>query len=455
MVEKTVYRGTFVHLLSLTDLEILHLAAVGVDSNGTIVFIDKDSRSAVESASRNNWPDDSYLVVEASRDGASFFFPGFFDTHIHASQYPNVGLFGKTTLLDWLNTYTFPLEASFKDLAIAQNVYSKVISRTLNNGTTTASYYATIHTDGTNLLADLALKAGQRAFIGRCCMTENSPDYYRDASVEDSQRATLDVINHISKIDPDYNLVRPIITPRFAPSCSRHLLEWLGQLSIEKNLPVQTHISENLNEVALVKSMHPFADSYADVYDKCDLLHDRTILAHAVHLTTEERDLIAERKSGVAHCPISNSALTSGEARVRWLLQSGIKVGLGTDVSGGYAPSILHTARQALLVSRHLAMKNDDSGGESVKLTIEEVLYLATLGGAQVCGLHEKLGNFVVGKQFDAQLITLTGSQSPVDVFSWENGKYEDLVAKWLFNGDDRNVLKVWVDGKFVGGTAF
>ncbi|KAK9467689.1 hypothetical protein V1512DRAFT_259821 [Lipomyces arxii] len=446
---KVIYFGTVVHSLSLADLQVLAKAAVGVDDEGTIAFLDTEAASPDNSALNHDWEHGSYEVV--SIPAASFFFPGFFDTHIHASQYPNVGLFGKTTLLDWLNTYTFPLESSFSDLSVARNVYSRVISRTLGNGTTTAAYYATVHSEATNLLADLALEAGQRAFIGRCCMDANSPDYYCDKTLEDAQKATHEVIDHIQKIDPTYEIVSPIITPRFAASCTHELLSWLGDLSKKTNLPVQTHISENLLEVQLVKEMHPFADSYADVYDKCDLLNQKTILAHAVHLSEAERDLIARRGCGVAHCPASNSALTSGETRVRWLLNAGVKVGLGTDVSGGFTPSVLHTARQALLVSRHLSMKGD----ESHKLSIEEVLYLSTLGGAEVCCLDKKLGNFLPGKKWDAQLITLDTKNSPVDIFPWELQKQDDLVAKWLFNGDDRNVSKVWVAGKLVAGTSF
>ncbi|KAK9447000.1 uncharacterized protein V1518DRAFT_422652 [Limtongia smithiae] len=453
-----VYAGTVVHSLAPQALQILPSAAVGVDDAGTIIFVlpldlapDAGTTilhaAATAAATNFGWPSSSFTIVLGPV--SSFFVPGFIDTHIHASQYPNVGLFGKTTLLDWLNTYTFPLEASFSNLATARSVYDAVIDRTLRNGTTTAAYYATIHTSATNMLADIALERGQRAFIGRCCMDANSPEYYRDESCETAQAATHEVIEYIRKIDPAHELVAPIITPRFALSCSRELLDWLGKLSNDEKLMVQTHVSENVLEVEAVKSTHPFAEHYTGVYDACGLLHERTILAHAVHLSNEERDLIAKRGAGISHCPTSNSALTSGEARVRWLLDAGIKVGLGTDVSGGFTVSILETARQALLVSRHLAM----GGDEAHKLSIEEVLFLATLGGAQVCCLESKIGNFVVGKKWDAQLITLADESSPVDVFPWQVGKPEELVAKWIFNGDDRNVAKVWVNGRQVVGS--
>src|ERR1700739_2140649 len=139
------------------------------------------------------------------------------DTHIHASQYPNAGIFGQSTLLEWLNTYTFPLESSLGDVAKARTVYSRCISRAISNGTTTAAYYATKHVDSTNLLADICFHVGQRAFIGRCCMDNLSPDFYKDDSAESAIADTKSTIDHIQSVDPDHTLISPILTPRFAP----------------------------------------------------------------------------------------------------------------------------------------------------------------------------------------------------------------------------------------------
>ena len=148
------------HSINLTSLEIIPKATIGVSEDGTIVFIDKSSKTPLEAAKSYGVGENDVSIVTTT-SSSSFFFPGFFDTHIHASQYPNNGIFGKSTLLDWLETYTFPLESSFKDLNKAKSIYSKVIERTLSHGTTTASYYATIHPDATNILADLALSKGQ------------------------------------------------------------------------------------------------------------------------------------------------------------------------------------------------------------------------------------------------------------------------------------------------------
>lgn len=385
------------------------------------------------------------------------------DTHIHASQYANAGIFGKSSLLEWLETYTFPLEASLKDLSKARRVYSRCIRRTLSHGTTTATYFATRDVPATNLLADLCLSMGQRAFVGRVCMDrpELNPAYYCDASASDSVEATQQVIDHIRAIDPGFDVVSPILTPRFAPSCSAESMKGLAELHRQTGLPIQTHVSENPGEIQLVAQLFPESNSYTDLYDKCGLLTPRTVLAHAVHISEEEADLIARNKSKVSHCPCSNTCLTSGPARVRWMWDKGIDVGLGTDVSGGYSPSILEAARQAAMVSRHVAMAiEEEKEKERAKLTVEEVLYLATRGGARCVGLEDKIGGFEVGMEWDAQLVTLNEVNDDgevhdedddhgfVDMFGWET--WGDRVAKWVYNGDDRNTKRVWVKGRLV-----
>ncbi|KAI3329414.1 guanine deaminase [Xylariaceae sp. AK1471] len=462
-----VFFGTFIHSKSLNELEYVHNAAICVDATGKIVAVEPDcnQQKAVETLYvRLGWGLDN-VAITVARDARQFYFPGFIDTHVHASQYPNVGIFGKSTLLDWLNKYTFPMEASLSSLPKARRVYTRCIRRTLANGTTTAAYYATIDVNATNLLADLCCSMGQRAFIGRVCMDHLGPDYYIDESPDQALAATHATIEHIRSIDSEFELVSPILTPRFAPACSTETMKRLSELQRQTQLPMQTHISENISEIELVKELFPDSKSYADVYDKHGLLTDKMILAHAVHLTEEEADLIAERKAKIAHCPCSNSALTSGVARVRWLLEKGIQVGLGTDISGGYSPSMLEAARQAKLVSNHLAAPGGRLDGlrqeerDKAKLSVDEVLYLATRGGAQVVGLADKIGAFEVGMQWDAQLVDLGAVPDEVpeneytingnvDVFGWET--WEERIAKWVFNGDDRNTKKVWVQGRLV-----
>lgn len=420
-------------------------------------------------------------LVKCNENG--FFFPGFIDTHIHASQYPNSGIFGKSTLLDWLTTYTFPLEASLKadpevvatngntvngtnredveqvvkkqktdPLARARLVYDKVISRTLSYGTTTASYFATLDVEATNLLADLAFMKGQRAYIGRVCMDhpETCPEYYRDEGPDETVQKAVANIEYCQQVDPSGELVAPIVTPRFAPSLHFESLCRLGKLAQERDLRVQTHISENVGEVAWVKELFPECESYTAVYEKSGLLGSKTILAHGIHLDDTELDMIRSRGSKISHCPSSNSALGSGFCQVRRLLEKGIDVGLGTDVSGGYSCSTLDAVRQACLVSRQLGYVK--GGDKKWNIGVAEGLWLGTVGGASCVGMAGKLGGFEKGMIFDVQEIELgvAGSQNsgPVDIFGWE--KLEDRVDKWVWNGDDRNVSRVWVGGRLV-----
>ena len=279
------------------------------------------------------------------------------------------------------------------------------------------------------------------------------PDYYCDESTEETLKNTQESIDYCHQLDPTGALVAPIVTPRFAPSCQGSTLTALGKLAKEQDLRVQTHISENLPEVKLVSELFPQQTSYAGVYDHHGLLGERTVLAHAVHLTAEEMKLVKSRNSKVSHCPASNSALGSGFCPVRTLLDAGIEVGLGTDVSGGYSPSVLETVRQACLVSRHVAFVNDLNPRFNVGFA--EALYLGTMGSAKVVGLEGKTGGFEVGMLWDVQEIELGSVTAQgevedgcVDIFGWEG--WEERVAKWVWNGDDRNVKKVWVGGRLV-----
>ncbi|KAK8051831.1 hypothetical protein PG993_003216 [Apiospora rasikravindrae] len=481
-----LFVGTFVHSKSLNQLDYLHDAAVAVDTSGKIVAIEPqcgDQGKAVEMmCSKLGW-EAAEVQVRTCKEG-QFFFPGFIDTHIHAPQYPNAGIFGSSTLLDWLNKYTFPMEASMAALPRARRVYGQVVRRTLSHGTTAAAYYATIDVAATNLLADLCLAAGQRAFVGRVCMDRLAPDYYVDEGGPDAVMArTRETIDHMRRIDPAGDIVAPILTPRFAPACTPETMAALGDLAKKDDLRVQTHISENVGEIALVRELFPDATDYTSVYDGFGLLTP----PHRAR----PRPLIHQRGAKVAHCPCSNSALTSGECRVRWLLDRGIDVGLGTDVSGGYSPSVLEAARLACLVSRHMSMPYNAQGDslrapaaipdaerERAKLSVEEVLHLATRGGATVLGLEHKVGGFQVGMEWDAQLIGLNmvndddndsaeteteknsggggvdalanavSDDGNVDIFGWET--WDERIAKWVYNGDDRNTKMVWVKGRLV-----
>ena len=194
---------------------------------------------------------------------------------------------------------------------------------TLSSGTTTACYFATIHTEASLDLADICRDLGQRAFIGKVCMDRNSPETYSEETRQ-SVEATRTFVTSLLELDSE--LVRPIITPRFVPSCSRELMGELASLASSLQLPVQTHLAENLPEIAWVRSLEPDCQTYTEVYQRSGLLGPRTILAHCCHLSQAEVEMIREEGAGVSHCPNSNFSLKSGVCDVRRLQKAGVKV---------------------------------------------------------------------------------------------------------------------------------
>jgi len=328
-------------------------------------------------------------------------------------------------------------------------------------------------------------------------MNDHSPDDYIEPSADASVAATKDLVTYIRSLSNP--LVQPIITPRFAMSCTAELLSKLGTLvSSDPSLPIQTHISENQSEVVFTKSLFPIESlptpppltgatqgvkpketTYAGVYDAFGLLRENTILAHGVHLEDGEVDLIKARGAGISHCPTSNFNLRSGCAKVGSWLDKGVKVGLGTDVSGGFSPSILTAIQHASICSKVIATQTpplDQAVGFTARqLPVATLLYLATLGGASLCNLSSHIGSLEPGKAFDALLVSVrsecdnpniwevdlddalgvTGTGGPDGKGKSEKKELEGLLERFLFCGDDRNIRKVWVNGKVVGGREF
>ncbi|XP_053403346.1 guanine deaminase-like [Mercenaria mercenaria] len=429
--------GSFIHSTDQAAVETLKNKCLGV-KHGKIVFLD-DTELVQDRLSEFGIPEENVLKLKEKQ----FVIPGFIDTHIHAPQYPNAGKGLDMGLLEWLEKYTFPTEMKFKDLKYASSTYRRVVSRVLKNGTTTACYFATIDTDATLLLCGIINDLGQRALVGKVNMNQNSPEYYMEHSVEESILETRRYIETINK--RDYKYITAVVTPRFAISCCEELMKRLGQLAAEFNIPVQTHICESRAEVEFVSSLYPDCTSYADVYDKAGLLTDKTVLAHCIYLTEDEIELIKERGSAVSHCPNSNLSIRSGLLDVQKLLQQGVQVGLGTDVSGGYHPSILDAIRVAVHVSNSHAII---AANGYKSLSVRDAFRLATLEGAKALSLDTVVGNFEVGKEFDALLIDLDSPDSHVDVF--DEDTLEDCLDKFLYTGDDRNIRAVYVGGRKV-----
>uniref|UniRef100_A0A8V5H9N3 Amidohydrolase-related domain-containing protein n=1 Tax=Melopsittacus undulatus TaxID=13146 RepID=A0A8V5H9N3_MELUD len=396
-----VFRGTFVHSNASAPMEVLHEHLLGVDENGTIVFLEQTDQQ--EELARS-WGFKTSDIRELSNH--EFFMPGMVDTHIHAPQYSFAGTRVDLPLLQWLTTYTFPTEAKYNDSDFAEEVYTRVVRRTLKNGTTTACYFATIYTDTSLLLAEIIDKFGQRAFVGKVCMDMND-------SVPQYKETTEDSVQE---------------TERF----------------VKELLEKKSHISENEEELKLVANMFPAYQNYTELYDKNKLLTSKTVMAHACYLSEEELKLFSLRGAAISHCPNSNFSLRSGVLNVQKVLKNNVKLGLGTDVAGGYSASMLDAIRKTMIVSNSLQINKVNETG----LTLEEAFQLATLGGSQALGLDDITGNFEVGKEFDALLINTKASDSPFDLFSADN--FEDTLQKFLYLGDDRNISEVYVAGRQV-----
>lgn len=349
----------------------------------------------------------------------------------------------------WLETYTFPAEQSLgDDLDKAQHVYESVVRTTLNAGTTTAVYFATLHLDPCKVLVDICLKQGQRALVGKVCMDRNSPDNYIQ-SLEQNVEETVALVEYIytraGKETSRLPLVMPIVTPRFIPTCTPKLMQQLGTVAQKYNCHVQSHVSESEDEVEFTRYLDATIDggggrTDSEIFDSHNLLTDKCIMAHGVLLSDDCVSLMKRRGSAVAHCPLSNFFFAGSVAplQCRRLMEQQVKVGLGTDVAGGYSPTIANAARSAVIASRALQSADD-------VLDYRHAFYLATLGGAEALGLQDTIGTFGVGMEFDA--IVLSASP-PILIFDTDNVK--DVFQKLCTLGDDRHVKHVYVQGRAV-----
>ncbi|KAL0489131.1 guanine deaminase [Acrasis kona] len=459
---RRLFVGPIIHSKSLNELEVIPHAAISV-FKGRIEFIRYDVIDKHEQ---------EYEQIVTLKKG-QFLIPGFIDTHTHAPQYVNCGLGLDMQLLDWLNSYTFPAESRFKDVEFAKKVYNKCVSHHLKNGTTTALYFGTIHSEACVALGEIAKQKGQRAFIGKVNMDRMAPDYYIEKTQE-SLKETESFINKINGIDGCV-LIRPIVTPRFVVSCTSELLEGLGELVKKHQVAVQSHVSENQGEVKLVSQQHPECPSYTHVYHDYGLMTEKTVMAHGVFLSDSELDLFSKTRSSISHCPLSNFSLGSGVCDVQRALSKGVNVSIGTDVSGGYAASMINACRTTLIASQSAKFnvthdykdtdgminrikKEEQQETKYKELGLSQVFYMATMGGAKSVGLQDTVGNFCVGKEFDALLVDVEDQDGPIDAFiddyeylygegHEEKKKILDLFQRFMFCGDDRNIKNVYVRG--------
>lgn len=360
--------------------------------------------------------------------------PGLTDLHAHAPQYAFRALGMDLELLDWLDTQTFPHEARYADTDYAERAYRLFVDDLRRSSTTRAVLFGTIHVPATLTLMRLLEDSGLITRVGKVNMDRNSPDNLCEADASASITATYAWLDGCRS----FARCRPILTPRFIPSCSDALMEGLHDLQRETGLPVQSHLSENQSEIAWVSELCPDADGYGDAYNRFGLFGGDgcpTIMAHCVWSDPDERALMRRNGVFIAHCPQSNVNLSSGIAPVRAFLDEGLRVGLGSDIAGGASLSMLRAIADTIQVSK-LRWRLQDAS--LAPITLPEAFYLATRGGGAFFG---KVGAFEPGFAFDAlvlddQMLPCPFPLSPIE-----------RLTRVVYLADDRAVAHKYVAG--------
>jgi guanine deaminase len=389
------------------------------------------------------WLDDALLVIEDGRvssvapyaPGAfagpvqdlrpAVILPGLVDTHVH---FPQTRVIGRAAgpLLDWLERIVFPEEARFHEAEYARAVGREFTGHLAAAGTTTACIFSSSSETATDVLFEALDASGLRALAGLTLMDQRCPEALRVPGAE-AMAACARLADRWH--GHDGGRLGFAVTPRFALSCSRRLMEDAARFAADRRLLVQTHVAENPAEGAAVLAEHPYATDYLDVYDAVGLLGERTILAHAVHLSTTEWDRVAARRATIAHCPDSNFFLGSGRMRLGEARARGVRVGLGSDVAAG----------RSFDLRRAMAYAYDNGLCLGDHLKAEELFTLATLGGARALGLDAVTGSLEPGKEADFIAVELP-----------DHAADEHAVLALLAFADAGRVKRAFVRGRLV-----
>ena len=415
---KKVYKAHILYTMERSRFEVLENGYVAVE-DGCVVGISTDLSSL---------GGDEQSVTDF---GDCLLIPAMNDMHVHAPQYRNQGIAMDLELLPWLKSYTFPEEKKYADTAYAERMYRRFIRDLWRFGTMRSCVFATIHTDSTRLLMQLFQEAGLGAMVGKVAMNRNCPPELSE-TVEDMIEGNEALIAEFYKPDA---LVRPIITPRFVPSCTPEMLQACGNLAAKYQMPVQSHLSENISEIELVQNLEKESSNYGDAYNRYGLFGQTpTIMAHCVWTAGEELELMKKNGVMVAHCPTSNLNLASGLAPIRTFIEEGIPVGLGSDISDGHDLNIFRMMVFAIQVSKMHYQQNH----AKPFLTLSEVFWLATKSAGSFFG---RVGSFEPGYEFDALVI---------DDRDLNHDHYSLLhrLERFIYLGDDRQIVRRFCQGQ-------
>ncbi|HBD89558.1 MAG: guanine deaminase [Rhodobacteraceae bacterium GWE1_64_9] len=357
---------------------------------------------------------------------------GFIDAHVHYPQTAIIASWGKR-LIDWLNSYTFPEEMRFADPAYAAEVADRYLDLTLAHGTTSVCSYATIHPASVDALFTAAQARGQRLWTGKTCMDRNAPEGLRDTaqSAYDDSAALLAKWHGVDRLSY-------VVTPRFSPTSSPEQLEALGALwAANPGCLMQTHLSEQLDEIDWVKGLYPQARDYLDTYEAFGLLGRGGLYGHAIHLEDREKARLREMDASLIHCPTSNTFIGSGLFDMGGLKAAGHRIGLATDTGGGSSFSMLRTMAAAYEVGQL----------KGRPLHPAELWWLATQGSAQSLLADDRIGNIAPGMEADLVVIDLASTPAIAQATARASDLWQALFPT-IMMGDDRAVHAVWIGGQ-------
>ena len=377
---------------------------------------------------------EQYAGVLVEDCGDALIVQSFADLHLHAPQYPMLGTGMDLQLLDWLNTYTFPTEARFADVDYARTIYRQLAAELISGGTTRVCMFSSLHTDATLVLMEELEKAGVTGYVGKVNMDRNAAPGVLEETTEESKAETLRWLEACGQ----FQYIKPMLTPRFTPSCTDELMAFLGKLSAEKKLPVQSHLSENQKEIAWVRELHPDCAQYWETYAKFGLWDDRTLMAHCVWSDARERKAMKDAGVTVVHCADSNVNVCSGAAPVRVMLDEGLKVALGSDIAGGDHLNMFDVVTSAIRTSKTVHVRDN---WETPFLTVPEGWYLGTSAGAAYFG--EKPG-FAVGNPLHAIVLADDALPQPHPLTSAER------LERCVYRRQKAAIRAVWSAGRKV-----
>ncbi len=416
-----VIKGHIVHATDFGRLDVLENGCI-VLNNGKIDGVFAAVPEPYQSA-----PSVDY--------GDRLIMPSFADMHMHAPQYAMLGMGMDLPLLDWLNTYTFKTEAAFEDTEYARKTYRRLAKEMIANGTTRVCAFSSLHRKSTMVLMEEFEKAGLTGYVGKVNMDRNSGDVLTETTEESVNETKAWLEESADKFEH----IKPILTPRFTPTCSNELMAFLGKTAKEKSLPVQSHLSENTSEIAWVKELHPDCEQYWESYMKYGLFNDRTVMAHCVHSDERERKAMRDNGVWVAHCPDSNINLISGTAPVRKMINEGVRVTLGSDIAGGALLPMNQVVTAAIRASKAKRIETDWT---DEFLTVAEAFYLGTTAGAEFFGAG---GGFAKGDKLHAVVVDDASLPIPAKQLS-----IRERFERALYLMNKENIVAVYSAGRQV-----